>query len=253
MAIEWNKVGKFAEEHWPYMAIGGVVLVGLFYSTGMFSGSSTGGTVATTSSLTPSATTTPDPNLTAELAYATGQQNAQTAQQQIAAQQNIAAITAQMQTQIAAITAAAQTTQNQANDTSAAYIKGLSAQSNIAGYSLAATQAQNAQYDQALAGGFQSFALASASEAQSAATGAAGIAAQNDQAAGNTIGKTLGGIANIIGAVNGTNFASGLTRVFTGSAPSMGVSGGIATSSPMSPSAVNANIQSNALLSQGIY
>lgn len=208
--VDWKKVEKFAEAHWPYVLIGFVVLVGIFYTLSGSSTSSTGGTSTTTT--TPTTTTVDtsgiDPT-SAYLAQIQAASAADTAQAQLEAAQIAGAV----QTQIANTTSAAQVAQSNASAASAAYIATTTAEANTANTAIAATSGQNIQAVNSLTQGFASYAGSLATMSAADATAAAGVVQSNDQTAGATLGATFAGAAALAGALStgGLLGASGLT------------------------------------------
>ncbi len=183
---DWHGVADFAKKNWPYLAVGGVVLVGILYTLGGNS-SATAATTATT----PTSSTTDD--------YAAALQ-AQSADASTQAQLDAAQITAAAQVQLGTIQANAQTDQANAAAASSAYIANTTAQTQVANYAVAASQGQTIQALNSLASAFGSYAGSIAQTSAADATAAAGVAQNNDLTASRTIGATLQGIASVVGA-----------------------------------------------------
>lgn len=186
--MDLKEVGKFAENHWPYIAIGSVALIGMFYAAGAFGGGSS--TATTPAPASPAAAGT-DP--------ATIQAQAQVALQSIITQGQVAQATilANAQDQQAAITANANAYETQTN----AFAQTTQILAGTA-------SGQNVQESQALASGFSNYILGTAQEVSAAAGSVATTAASNNSAAGNTISKTLTGAAALVSAWSGGAFGS---------------------------------------------
>jgi hypothetical protein len=204
---DWHGVADFAKKNWPYLAVGGVVLVGILYTLGGNS-SATAATTATT----PTSSTTDD--------YAAALQ-AQSADASTQAQLDAAQITAAAQVQLGTIQANAQTDQANAAAASSAYIANTTAQTQVANYAVAASQGQTIQALNSLASAFGSYAGSIAQTSAADATAAAGVAQNNDLTASRTIGATLQGIASVVGAFETGGVLSNLSSGIGGFMPSI--------------------------------
>lgn len=187
--MDLKRLGHFAEEHWPYVAVGTVALVGMLYLAGGF-GSSGGNTAAAAPAPAPTASGADPATIAAQSALAL---------QSIITQGQIlqAQIAAGATTQQAAITAGA-----------SAYNTQTAAIAQTTQVLAGTASGQNVQMAQALASGFSNYVLGTAQEVSAAAGAVASTAASNNAAAGNTISKTLTGIASIISAYEGGAFGS---------------------------------------------
>lgn len=236
MAVNWKGVEHFAEEHWPYLIVGFVVMVGLFYT---LSGSS-GSAAATTTAAAPAASSGVDPTT----GYVAGLQ-ASTAQSQIQAgvtvaedantvannaniltylgttqgqqvQLDIAQVAGAVQTQIAGYQAATDINQTNASAASAAYIATVQAQANVANVTAQAAAGQNIQALASLSNGFAAYSGAIAQESAADATAAAGVVGSNDQTAARTLQATFQGAATLAGAISSFGLTSAFGSSITG-------------------------------------
>jgi hypothetical protein len=231
MAVDWKGVEHFAEEHWPYLIVGFVAMVGLFYT---LSGSSAA--AATTAPATAPAASSSGVDPTT--AYVAGLQ-ASTAQSQIQAgvttaedantvtnnanilsylgttqgqqvQLDIAQVAGGVQTQIAAYQAATDINQTNASAASAAYIASVQAQADVANVAAQAAAGQNIQALSSLTSGFAAYSGAIAQESAADATAAAGVVGSNDQTAARTLQATFQGAAELAGAISSFGLTSAL-------------------------------------------
>lgn len=216
--VDWKGTLKFAEAHWPYVLVGLVVIVGIFYTMGGSSGT----------------TAAPADNTAANDAAAVQSQANQIAGQvgvdQAQASLEAAQIAGQVQTTIAQIQANAGVAQSNASAASAAYIATTQAEANTAQYATAAASGQNIQALNSLTQGFSSYTGALAQSIASDATAAAGVVASNDQAGTSTVNATIAGASIIGNALNsGGLFGSLSTNTRNGYLLLPGTSGGNVT------------------------
>lgn len=233
---DWKGVEHFAEEHWPYLAIGFVVMVGLFYT---LSGSS-----AATATTAPATTTAASSGVDPTTGYVAGLQ-ASTAQSQIQAgvtvaedtntvtnnanilsylsntqgqqvQLDIAQVAGGVQTQIAAYQAATDINQTNASAASAAYIASVQAQADVANVAAQAAAGQNIQALSSLTQGFAAYSGSIAQMSAADATAAAGVVGSNDQTAARTLQATFQGAAALAGAISSFGLTSALGSSITG-------------------------------------